>query len=189
MTKKFNRSLMGLGAIALSASLVTGCAGIVPAANIKPGASNVAQVEQSMGKPDMTWRNSQGKVIQAAYSNQPASFTTFMVYFNDQGIVTRVDQVMDVKHFSLIRNGMDGHQVHKILGPERSVDHYTNISQIDWNYGYCTYNNGREVYSVSFDDRTMKVNGAITTPDPLFSLGDNEEGWCVPYNPGETYAR
>ena len=182
-------SLTGLAIAALGATVITGCATAIPGANIKPGASNVAQVEQSMGKPDMTWRNSQGKTVQAAYSNQPAGFTTFMVYFNEQGTVTRVDQVMDTKHFSLVKNGMDGAQVHKILGPQRSVDHYNNLNQIDWNYGYCTYNNGREVYSVSFDDRTMKVNGAVTVPDPLFSLGDNEEGWCVPYNPGETYAR
>lgn len=180
---------VGLGLALVGAALVTGCAGIVPAANIKPGFSNVAQVEQSMGKPDMTWRNSQGKIIQAAYSDQPASFTTFMVYFNDQGVVTGVDQVMNNRNFAKIQKGMDGKEVHRILGPERSVDHFSALHQIDWNYGYCSDNDGREVFSVSFDDRTMKVNGSVTTPDPLFSLGDNEEARCVPYIQGETYAR
>ena len=60
---------VSLGLAVVGAAVVTGCAGIVPAANIKPGFSNVAQVEQAMGKPDMTWRNSQGKVVQAAYSD------------------------------------------------------------------------------------------------------------------------
>src|SRR5574343_1931913 len=90
----FKRTV-GLGLALVGAALVTGCAGIVPAANIKPGFSNVAQVEQSMGKPDLSWRNSQGKIIQAAYSDQPASFTTFMDYFNAQGVVRGVDQVMN----------------------------------------------------------------------------------------------
>ncbi len=185
MIKTCNRSFT---AVVLGAALLTGCATAIPGASIKPGVT-AAQVEQSVGKPDMIWRNSQGKMTQAAYSDQPAGFVTFMVYFNDQGVVTGVEQVMDVKHFSKVKNGMNGNQVHRILGPERSIEHFSNLKQIDWNYGYCTYNNGREVYSVSFDESTMLVNGAVTTPDPLFSLGDNEEGWCEPYFSGDSYAR
>ena len=188
MTKKQFRSLTGLAAAVLSGAVLTGCATAIPGAGIKPGVS-VAQVEQSVGKPDMTWRNSQGKVIQAAYSNQPAGFVTFMVYYNDQGSVTRVEQVMDIKHFSMVKNGMTGGDVHKILGPQRSVDHFSNLNQIDWNYGYCSDNAGREVFSVSFDDRAMKVNGSVVTPDLLFMVGENEEGPCVPYSSGETYER
>ena len=182
------RLLTGLTLLA-GALAATGCANIIPAASIKPGYSNVAQVEQAMGKPDMTWRNADGRIIQAAYSDQPAGFVTFMVYFNNQGVVTGVDQVMNNRNFAKIQKGMDGHQVHKILGPERTVDHFNNLHQIDWNYGYCSDNEGREVFSVSFDDRTMKVNGSVVTPDPLFSLGDNEEGPCVPYIQGESYQR
>ena len=189
MTKKQFRPLTGFAAAALGAVLLTGCITAIPGANIKPGSSNVAQVEQSMGKPDMTWRNSQGKVIQAAYSDQPASFVTFMVYFNDQGVVTKIEQVMNNRNFAKIQKGMDGGEVHRILGPERSMDHFKSLNQIDWNYGYCSDNDGREVFSVSFDDRTMKVNGTVVTPDPLFSLGDNEEARCQPYFEGETYAR
>ena len=187
MTKKQFRPLTGLVIAALGAAALTGCATAIPGASIKPGVS-VAQVEQSVGKPDMTWRNSQGKVIQAAYSNQPTGFVTFMVYFDDQGLVTRVEQVMNIKNFMLVKNGMDGAQVHKILGPQRSVDHFSNLRQIDWNYGYCN-GNERGVYSIAFDDRTMKVNGAISTPALLFSNGDNEPAYCVPYSSSETYER
>lgn len=188
MTKKQFRPLTGLAAAVLSGAVLTGCATAIPGASIKPGVS-VAQVEQSVGKPDMTWRNSQGKVIQAAYSNQPAGYVTFMVYFNDQGTVTRVEQVMNNRNFAKIQKGMNGDDVHRILGPERSVDHFSNLNQIDWNYGYCSDNAGREVFSVSFDDRAMKVNGSVVTPDLLFMMGENEEGPCVPYSQGETYAR
>ena len=177
-----------LGVAMAGLAVMTGCT-VIPAASIKPGYSNVSQVEQSMGKPDMTWRNSQGKVIQAAYSDQPGGFTTFMVYFNDQGVVTGIDQVMSNKNFAKIKNGMDGNQVHKILGPERSSDHFASLNQIDWNYGYCSGNDGREVFSVSFDDRTMKVNGSVTTPDQLYMFGGNEEGRCEQYSQGETYVR
>lgn len=176
-------------ALLTGAFALGGCANVIPAASIKPGYTNVAQVEQAMGKPDMTWRNADGRIIQAAYSDQPAGFVTFMVYFNNQGVVTGVDQVMNDRNFAKIQKGMDGHQVHKILGPERTVDHFNSMHQIDWNYGFCTDNQGREVFSVSFDDRTMKVNGSVTTPDPLFSRGDNEEGPCVPYIQGESYER
>ncbi len=66
----FKRTV-GLGLALVGAALVTGCAGIVPAADIESPDFQCAQVEQSMGKPDMTWRNSQGKIIQAAYSDKP----------------------------------------------------------------------------------------------------------------------
>ena len=167
----------------------TGCANIIPAANIKPGFSNVSQVFQSMGKPDMTWRNSKGAVVQAAYSDQPEGFVTVMVHFTDDGIVASVDQVMNDRNFAKIQKGMTGQEVHKILGPERSVDHFSNLHQIDWNYGYCSNNDGREVFSVSFDDRTMRVNGSVVTPDQMWMIGDNDEGHCVPYHFGETYER
>ena len=45
-TKAFH-SLTGLAIAALGATVITGCATAIPGANIKPGASNVAQVEQS----------------------------------------------------------------------------------------------------------------------------------------------
>ena len=161
-------------------AVMSGCA-VVPAANIKPGLSNVSQVEQSMGKPDMTWRNSQGRIVEAAYSTQPEGYTTFMLKFNEQGVVTSVAQVMRDKYFAMIKNGMSGQQVMKILGPYRSVDHFSAKHQIDWNYGYCSDNDGRQVFSVSFDDRTMLVNGSVVTPDQLFEFGGNEEGRCTPY--------
>ncbi len=177
-----------LGLTLAGLAVMTGCA-VVPAANIKPGFSNVSQVEQAMGKPDMAWRNSQGKIIQAAYSDQPGGYTTFMLYFNEQGVVTSVTQVMNDRNFAKIQNGMDGQQVHKILGPERSVDHFSSLHQIDWNYGYCSDNDGRQVFSVNFDDRTMKVVGSVTTPDQVFEFGGNEEGRCTPYMQGDTYIR
>lgn len=167
--------------VAAGAALVTGCAGVTPAASFQPGVSTVAGVEQSMGKPSMTWRNSQGNIVQAAYSNQPAGWFTWMIKFNDQGVVTNVSQVMNDAGFAKIQNGMDGQQVHKLLGPERSVDHFSALNQIDWNYGYCSDNDGRQVFAVSFDATTMKVNGSVTTPDPMYWMGDNEEARCEPY--------
>lgn len=189
MLKTLFRSFISFAMPTMSVVILSGCAAAFLVGDIKPGASDMKQVEKAMGKPDMTWRNAQGKVIQAAYSNQPAGFVTYMVYFNDQGIATRVDQVMDLRHYMLVKNGMNGNQVHQILGPERSVEHYSGLRQIDWNYGYCSASGDRQIYSISFDDQTMLVNGAITTPDPLFTLGDNEEGWCVPYSSSNTYGR
>ena len=69
------------GSLFLSAGMVVAFIGM-KGEELKPG-DTAAQVEQSGGKPDMTWRNSQGKMTQAAYSDQPAGFVTFMVYFND----------------------------------------------------------------------------------------------------------
>ena len=162
-------------------AVMSGCAGVMPVPTFQPGSSNISAVEQSMGKPNMTWRNEQGKVVQVAYSNQPAGYFTWIMKFNNQGVTTSVAQVMSDAYFAQIQKGMDGNQVHKILGPERSVDHFASLNQVDWNYGYCSDNDGRQVFSVSFDAKTMKVNGSVTTPDPMWSMGDNEEARCEPY--------
>ena len=172
---------MSVGLAMAGVVVLSGCAGVTPAANFQPGSATVAVVEQSMGKPSMTWRNSQGKIVQAAYSNQPGGWFTWMIKFNDQGVVTSVSQVMSDAGFAKIQNGMDGNQVHKILGPERSVDHFPALNQVDWNYGYCSDNDGRQVFAVSFDATTMRVNGSVTTPDPMYWMGDNEEARCEPY--------
>ena len=180
---------LALSIIAMGAVTLTGCAGAISASDIQPGVTTVSQVEQTVGRPNMTWKNAQGKVVQAAYTNQPAGYLTFMIYFNDQGVVTRRDQVLNEANFSKLKNGMNGNEVHKILGPERSVDHFANLHQIDWNYGYCTNSDGRQLYSVSFDDRTMLVNGAVTTPDPYWTVGDNTEAYCVPYRTGDSFVK
>lgn len=187
MTSKVLRSTASSAVAMLSLALLAGCAGVVSTASIQPGVTTVTQVEQTMGKPSMTWRNKAGRVEQVAYTNQPAGYFTFMIYFNDQGVATGSEQVLNNKNFAKVQNGMNGNQVHKILGPERSVDHFTNLNQIDWNYGYCTDNNGRQIYAVSFDDRTMLVNGAVTTPDPYWTTGDNTEAYCVPYGKGDSF--
>lgn len=160
--------------------LLVGCV-TLPAGSVKPGISTVDQTIKAMGKPDLIWRNSLGGVIQAAWTTQPTSYVTFMVYFDNAGTVTKVEQVLNEQHFTMIKNGMTGEDVLRIVGPYRSVDHFSGLHQIDWNYGYCSDSDGRQVYSVSFDDHSLKVTGGIITPDPLFSLGGNEEAMCVPY--------
>ena len=174
---------------ALSAVTLTGCGGAISTASIQPGVTTLSQVEQTAGRPNMTWKNAQGHVVQAAYTNQPAGYLTFMVYFNDQGVVTRRDQVLNEKNFTKVQNGMGANDVHKILGPERSIDHFANLHQIDWNYGYCTDGDGRQIFAVSFDDRTMKVNGSVMTPDPYWTTGDNTEAYCVPYRSDDSFVK
>ena len=188
-TKPRLSTTLVLGIFTVSAVTLSGCAGTISASSIQPGVTTLSQVEQSSGRPNMTWKNAQGKVVQAAYTNQPAGYLTFMIYFNDQGIVTRRDQVLNERNFSKVQNGMSANDVHKILGPERSVDHFANLHQIDWNYGYCTDGDGRQLFAVSFDDRTMKVNGSVMTPDPYWTTGDNTEAYCVPYRSDDSFVK
>ena len=183
------RTSFGLAVAAMGVVTLSGCGGAISAASIQPGVTTVSQMEQAAGRPNMTWKNAQGKVVQAAYTNQPAGYFTFMVYFNDQGVVTRRDQVLNERNFSKVQNGMNANDVHRILGPERSVDHFSNLHQIDWNYGYCTDGNGRQIFAVSFDDRTMKVNGSVMTPDPYWTTGDNTEAYCVPYHSDDSFVK
>ena len=90
-----NRFLIAL----ITGFALAGCASY-SGAGLKPGVATVADVEATMGQPGLAWKNTQGQVVQLAYPRGPAGWVSFMVYFDDQGKMTRKEQVLDLQHFT-----------------------------------------------------------------------------------------
>lgn len=160
--------------------LLVGCAGY-SGANLKPGIATVNDVEATMGSPSLSWKNAQGQITQLAYPRGPAGYVTFMAYFDSQGKLDKIEQVLNEKHFAQIKIDMTQDQVLRIIGPYRDTNIFPARNELDWNYGYCSQNLQRMAYSVMFDTRTGLVTGGQTNPDPLFPGGKLYAQPCIPW--------
>ena len=167
-------------AVCLIVGGIGGCASY-SGAGLKPGVSTVADVESTMGAPGMSWKNSEGQIVQLAYPRGPAGYVTFMVFFDDAGKMQKIEQVLNEKHFAQVQIGATQEQVLKILGPYRDTNVFTARDEMDWNYGYCSQNLQRMAYSVIFDTKTLLVTGGQTNPDPLFPGGKIYAQPCIPW--------
>lgn len=166
--------------IAMVAATLTACASY-SGTGLKPGIATVTDVEATMGQPAMVWKNKQGQITQLAYPRGPAGFVSFMAYFDAQGKLQKIEQVLDERHFFLIKNGMTQDEVLRILGPYRDSNVFSARNELDWNYGYCSQNLQRMAYSVMFDTKTGLVTGGQTNPDPLFPAGRMYAQPCIPW--------
>ncbi len=171
---------LGHGIAVLATATLTACAGY-SGAGLKPGIATIADVEATMGQPAMAWKNRQGQISQLAYPRGPAGYVSFMAYFDKQGKLEKIEQVLDERHFYLVKIGMTQDEVLRILGPYRDSNVFTARDELDWNYGYCSQNLQRMAYSVMFDTKTGLVTGGQTNPDPLFPGGKMYAQPCIPW--------
>ena len=174
------KSTLHRGFVALVVALLTACAGY-SGAGLKPGAATIADTEASMGQPAMAWKNKQGQIIQLAYPRGPAGYVSFMAYFNDQGKLEKIEQVLDERHFAMIQPGATKDDVLRILGPYRDTNVFPARDELDWNYGYCSQNLQRMAYSVMINTKTGLVTGGQTNPDPLYPGGKMYAQPCIPW--------
>ena len=161
-------------------ALISGCAGY-SGSGLKPGIATITDVESSMGQPALAWKNTQGQVVQLAYPRGPAGYVTFMAFFSDAGKLDKIEQVLDERHFALIKTGATKEEVLRIIGPYRDTNVFSARDELDWNYGYCSQNLQRMAYSVMFDTKTGLVTGGQTNPDPLFPGGKMYAQPCIPW--------
>ena len=172
--------------IALLLSMLNGCASY-SGAGLKPGAS-VTAVETTMGEPAMTWKNPQGEVTQLSYPRGPAGWVSFMVHFDDSGKMTRIEQVLDLKHFTEIKVGDTQAQVLKILGPYRDTYRFPQKNALDWNWGWCDSSLLRMAFTVSFDAGTLLVKTTEIWPDPFYQRGGMYSTYCEPWTGNGSFA-
>lgn len=163
-----------------TALTLTGCASY-SGAGLKPGMATVSDVQASMGEPGLTWKYAHGQINQMAYVRGPAGWVSFMVYFDDAGKLTHIDQVLDERHFTLVPIGATQDEVLKILGPYRDTYEFPAKNELDWNYGYCSSSLLRMTFSVTFDDRTLLVKGNGNNPDPYYQRGGMYTTYCIPW--------
>lgn len=169
-----------IAVMTIAAVLISGCASY-SGAGLKPGIATVQDVESTMGQPAMAWKNDRGLITQLSYPRGPAGWVSFMVYFDDQGKMTRKEQVLDLKHFTEIKIGDTQEQVLKILGPYRDTYHFPQKKALDWNWGWCDQSLLRMAFTVTFDEDTLLVKTTEIWPDPFYQRGGMYSTYCEPW--------
>ncbi len=137
--------------------LIAGCASY-DGRELKPGVSTGAEVLQVMGDPAMRWRDPDGSEL-LAYPRGPAGFTTYMVRIDNKGAMTSRENVLDMKHFALIREGMNKDEVLRTLGPSQPqwTVYFDRRDELVWEWRYCDPWNEPARFNVLFDNTSGKV--------------------------------
>ncbi len=160
---KFLRNAVFTGLLVLTASLLLSACASYGGRGLKPGESTLAEVEATMGVPAMRWRNPDGS-IQLAYPRGPAGFHTFMVEIGADGRLQSIDNVLDMKHFALIRPDMSEAQVLRILGPSTcGKSYFARRDELVWQWRYLDDFRESAHFMVLFDGTKETVRSTMST--------------------------
>ncbi|WP_319243551.1 hypothetical protein [uncultured Propionivibrio sp.] len=135
--------------------------------NLKPGTSSVSDVLATFGPPAMRWVNTDGS-MQLAYPGGPAGFTTHMVFVAPDGVIERVEQVLDQAHFSQIESGKSSQEdVLRLLGPSFPAwtVYFEARDELVWEWRYCDAWWKAAKFDVLFDGTTGLVRSTYSLPD------------------------
>ena len=144
----------------LMVMVLAACAGYGPGADVQPG-STEAQVVQSMGQPTGRYALSSG-TQRLEFARGPYGHHTWMIDFDAQGRVARVDQVLSPRHFALVLPGQSRDQVLQTIGrPGERMGMMRNGQIWSWRYP----NNDCLWWQVQLDAQGV-VTAAGYAPEP-----------------------
>ena len=117
---------------ALAAALLPAC-DIVNLPKIKPGVSTAAEVRARMGEPGMVHWNDDGTATWE-YSRQPAGVDCYMISFDLNQVVVRLDQVLNNETYAKVRVGMTKDDIRRLLGAPASKAVFENLGEDIWEW-------------------------------------------------------
>jgi len=119
-------------ATALASALLPACDAInLP--QISPGKTTAAEVLERMGEPGQRYRNDDGTATWE-YSRQPAGAHCYMISFDHQQIVARLEQVLSSPYFSRVIPGMSKDEIRRLLGAPGSRTVFDNLREEIWEW-------------------------------------------------------
>ncbi|MBS1190340.1 MAG: hypothetical protein H6R10_2132 [Rhodocyclaceae bacterium] len=173
-------------AAALAAILLLGACASYNGRGLQPGQSVLADVEQVMGAPAMRWREADGSEL-LAYPRGPAGYHTYMARIGPDGRLLSLENVLDTRHFALVREGMSQDQVLRVLGPPYPgwTVYFKARDELAWEWRYCDDWNEPARFNVFFDGTSGKVRstGSLTESQRfgpisiLSGFGGSDGGW------------
>jgi len=146
--------------------LVGGCAGL-GGPGLQPGVATIADVERTFGVPSMRWRDPDG-TLQYAYPSGPAGTRTWMAFFSPDGRLTRLENVLQMRHFARIRPGQDDQEaILRLLGPPvpQWTEYFKARNELVWEWLFCDDWNRLARFDVLFDGTTGIVRSTMQRPD------------------------
>nr|MBL8411276.1 hypothetical protein [Dechloromonas sp.] len=100
---------------------------------IKPGQTTAAEVRSRMGEPGFTHWNDDGTATWE-YSRQPSGTQCYMISFDRQEIVSKIEQVLNDANYARVRDGMAKDDVRRLLGAPGSKVVFDNLKEEVWEW-------------------------------------------------------
>jgi len=100
---------------------------------IKPGVTTQAQVRARMGEPGFVHGNDDGTVTWE-YGRQPNGSTCYMISFNQDQVVSKVEQVLNDANYARVHAGMSRDDVRRLLGAPGSKVVFDNLHEEIWEW-------------------------------------------------------
>lgn len=117
---------------AIGAALLPAC-DVVNLQEIKPGLTTAAEVRSRMGEPGFLHWNDDGTATWE-YSRQPSGVHCYMISFDHQQIVSKVEQVLNDANYARVRDGMSKDDVRRLLGIPGSKVVFDNLKEEVWEW-------------------------------------------------------
>jgi len=117
---------------ALAAALLPACDAInLP--EIKPGVTTAADVRSRMGEPGFKHWNDDGTATWE-YSRQPSGTQCYMITFDRQDVVSKLEQVLNDANYARVRDGMAKDDIRRLLGAPASRVVFDNLREEIWEW-------------------------------------------------------
>ena len=117
---------------ALAALLLPAC-DAVNLKDIRPGVTTAAEVRGRMGEPGFTHWNDDGTATWE-YSRQPSGIQCYMISFDRQQVVSKLEQVLVPENYARVRPGMAKDDVRRLLGAPASKTVFDNLREEIWEW-------------------------------------------------------
>ena len=150
---------------ALLASMAAGCAGT--GANLQPGVSTLADVENSMGRPAEVQKAANGETT-LWYPRFPVSKVSYAARIAPDGKLIGVEQRITEKNIATIQpNRTTLAQVRELLGPPDSVVHYSRMQREVWTYPMFNRPQHKELYVQFSEDGIVRESWLVVDPEEI----------------------
>jgi hypothetical protein len=160
---------MRLTALALSLTLLAGCATLDRDARLQPGTSREADVVALYGAPGRVWPEADGgRTLE--YSTQPMGRHAWMVRLDADGRLLGVTDALSPAGRARIEPGMTPEQVSRLLGRERSRVFFRHSGEDVWDW---TIEPDQAGYGMRFnvhfkDGVVVRTTQSMVFPSRLF---------------------
>lgn len=139
---------------------------------LTPGVSTQAEVEAKWGPAAAVWDGADGMRI-FEYNRQPAGHRNYQIHIGPDGVLQRIDQVLNERNFDRIQVGMRMEEVRPMLGQPAKQTTYDLQGETHWVWRYLANNQTDEmIFTVVFDSQDMQVKSTSRAIDPRGRQGN-----------------
>ncbi len=116
----------------LAAALLPACDALnLP--QIQPGVTTAAEVLERMGEPGYRHSNEDGTATWE-YSRQPNGMHCYMISFDRQQVVSRLEQALTDANYARVQPGMSRDAIRRLLGAPGSNTVFGNLGEEVWEW-------------------------------------------------------